>query len=245
MRSLGIKQLGDDPWEGIPRRYPSGTRLFGKVTNLSPTTAHSSKRNRASKASSTCRKWTGRTRTLHRRRLFSWATKSKSAVLEIDEDRRRISLGMKQCGRTRGRLQPQLQEGRQAARRNQVDYRLRRLHRSAWAASTVWFTCRICRGAKPAKKPARKYKKGDEVEAIVLGIDVEKGTYFSLGTLSSIWRPRFRQLRCNERQGFYRRRRGQDGRREGVQWLRCRRKSKATRVLRKSPKTAWKMLATC
>ncbi|RAB37814.1 30S ribosomal protein S1, partial [Burkholderia multivorans] len=32
--SLGIKQLGDDPWEGISRRYPSGTRLFGKVTNI-------------------------------------------------------------------------------------------------------------------------------------------------------------------------------------------------------------------
>ncbi len=84
--SLGIKQLGDDPWEGISRRYPSGTRLFGKVTNITDY-AHSSKWNRASKASSTCRKWTGPTRTLHRRRLSSWGDEVEVMVLEIDEDR--------------------------------------------------------------------------------------------------------------------------------------------------------------
>src|SRR6187402_3804193 len=60
--SLGIKQLGNDPWQQIGRRYPQGTRLFGKVTT-SPTTARSSRSSRVSRASSTCPRWTGPTRT--------------------------------------------------------------------------------------------------------------------------------------------------------------------------------------
>ncbi len=75
--SLGVKQLGEDPWVGISRRYPQGTRLFGKVTNLTDYGA-SSRSKPASKAWFTCPKWTGPTRTWRRRRLSSWATKSKS-----------------------------------------------------------------------------------------------------------------------------------------------------------------------
>jgi small subunit ribosomal protein S1 len=75
--SLGMKQLGDDPWVGIARRYPAGTRLFGKVTNLTDY-GSSSKSNKASKAWCTSPKWTGPTRTFTRPRLFPWATKLKS-----------------------------------------------------------------------------------------------------------------------------------------------------------------------
>jgi small subunit ribosomal protein S1 len=74
--SLGLKQLGEDPWVGISRRYPQGTRLFGKVTNLTDYGA-SSRSSRASKAWCTSPKWTGPTRTSTRPRSSSWATKSK------------------------------------------------------------------------------------------------------------------------------------------------------------------------
>ena len=82
--SLGLKQLGEDPWIGISRRYPKATRLFGKVTNItdygatSPITVPSLKLKLASKVSSMSPKWIGRTRMSTRARLFSLATKLKS-----------------------------------------------------------------------------------------------------------------------------------------------------------------------
>ncbi len=74
--SLGLKQLGEDPWVGIARRYPQGTRLFGKVTNL---TDYGSllKSSKASKAWCTFPKWTGPTRTFIRPRSCNWATRSR------------------------------------------------------------------------------------------------------------------------------------------------------------------------
>lgn len=66
--SLGLKQLGEDPWIGISRRYPQGTRLFGKVTNITDYGA-SWKSKPASKALCTSPKWIGRTRTSIRARL--------------------------------------------------------------------------------------------------------------------------------------------------------------------------------
>ena len=78
--SLGLKQLGEDPWIGIARRYPQNTRLFGKGPT-SPTTVLLLKSKPASKVSCTCPKWIGPTRTLIRRRSFSSAKKSKSWFL--------------------------------------------------------------------------------------------------------------------------------------------------------------------
>jgi small subunit ribosomal protein S1 len=71
--SLGLKQLGEDPWVGISRRYPQGTRL----SPTSPTTARSSRSSRASRAWCTSPRWTGPTRTCILRRSSSWAMKSK------------------------------------------------------------------------------------------------------------------------------------------------------------------------
>jgi small subunit ribosomal protein S1 len=110
--SLGLKQLGDDPWMGVARRYPQGTRLFGKVTNM-PTTARSWNSNPASKAWCTFPKWTGPTRTLLPPRL-SLGDEVEVMVLEIDEDKRRISLGMKQCKANPWDEFARTQEGRQA-----------------------------------------------------------------------------------------------------------------------------------
>ncbi|MFL6648357.1 MAG: 30S ribosomal protein S1, partial [Sulfurifustaceae bacterium] len=94
--SLGLKQMGDDPWMGVSRRYPQGTRLFGKVTNIADYGAfvelepgieglvHVSEMD-----------WTNKN--VAPSKIVSLGDEVEVMVLEIDEDKRRISLGMKQC----------------------------------------------------------------------------------------------------------------------------------------------------
>ncbi|MDE0095229.1 MAG: 30S ribosomal protein S1 [Gammaproteobacteria bacterium] len=94
--SLGIKQLGEDPWLDLSRRYPVGTRLFGRVTNLTDYGAfveleegveglvHLSEMD-----------WTNKN--IHPAKFCHVGDEVEVMVLDIDSDRRRISLGMKQC----------------------------------------------------------------------------------------------------------------------------------------------------
>jgi small subunit ribosomal protein S1 len=94
--SLGLKQMGDDPWSNLARRYPEGTRLFGKVTNLADYgcfveieegvegLVHVSEMD-----------WTNKN--IHPSKLVQLDDEVEVVVLDIDEERRRISLGMKQC----------------------------------------------------------------------------------------------------------------------------------------------------
>lgn len=94
--SLGLKQMGDDPWANITRRYPVGTRLFGKVTNLADYGSfveiedgveglvHVSEMD-----------WTNKN--IHPSKVVQLDEEVEVVVLDIDEERRRISLGMKQC----------------------------------------------------------------------------------------------------------------------------------------------------
>jgi small subunit ribosomal protein S1 len=94
--SLGLKQLGDDPWANLARRYPEGSRLFGKVTNIADYgcfieledgvegLVHVSEMD-----------WTNKN--IHPSKLVSLGDEVEVMVLDIDEERRRISLGMKQC----------------------------------------------------------------------------------------------------------------------------------------------------
>src|SRR5207244_4462421 len=94
--SMGVKQLGDDPWTGLSRRYPQSTRLFGKVTNLTDYGAfveveqgieglvHVSEMD-----------WTNKN--VAPNKVVQLGDEVEVMVLEIDEERRRISLGMKQC----------------------------------------------------------------------------------------------------------------------------------------------------
>lgn len=94
--SLGLKQMGDDPWVNLSRRYPENTRLFGKVTNLADYgcfveieegvegLVHVSEMD-----------WTNKN--IHPSKLVELAQEVEVMVLDIDEERRRISLGMKQC----------------------------------------------------------------------------------------------------------------------------------------------------
>jgi len=94
--SLGLKQLGDDPWVNLARRYPEGTRLFGRVTNIADYgcfveieegvegLVHVSEMD-----------WTNKN--IHPSKLVQLGDEVEVMVLDIDEERRRISLGMKQC----------------------------------------------------------------------------------------------------------------------------------------------------
>src|SRR3989449_220676 len=95
--SLGVKQLGEDPWVGLGRRYPHGTRLFGKITNITDYGAfveieagieglvHVSEMD-----------WTNKN--VDPRKVVQLGDEVEVMVLEIDEERRRISLGVKQLG---------------------------------------------------------------------------------------------------------------------------------------------------
>jgi len=94
--SLGMKQLGDDPWKDLARRYPQHTRLFGKITNIADYgcfveiedgvegLVHVSEMD-----------WTNKN--VNPARVVSVGEEVEVMVIEIDEDRRRISLGIKQC----------------------------------------------------------------------------------------------------------------------------------------------------
>jgi small subunit ribosomal protein S1 len=94
--SLGLKQMGEDPWVNITRRYPEATRLFGKVTNIADYGAfveiedgveglvHVSEMD-----------WTNKN--VHPSKVVQLGQEVEVVVLDIDEERRRISLGMKQC----------------------------------------------------------------------------------------------------------------------------------------------------
>jgi small subunit ribosomal protein S1 len=171
--SLGMKQLGDDPWVGIARRYPSGTRLFGKVTNLTDYGSfveieqgieglvHVSEMD-----------WTNKN--VHPSKVVSLGDEVEVMILEIDEDRRRISLGMKQCkpnpwddfamnhkkgDKVRGAIKSITDFGIFIGLPGGIDG-LVHLSDLSWSAT--------------GEEAIRNFKKGDEVEALVLGIDVEK-----------------------------------------------------------------------
>ncbi|MBO1110821.1 30S ribosomal protein S1 [Bordetella petrii] len=171
--SLGVKQLGEDPWVGLARRYPQGTRLFGKVTNLTDYGAfveveagieglvHVSEMD-----------WTNKN--VDPRKVVTLGEEVEVMVLEIDEDRRRISLGMKQCrqnpweefatnfkrgDKVRGAIKSITDFGVFVGLPGGIDG-LVHLSDLSWAES--------------GEEAVRNFKKGDEIEAVVLGIDTDK-----------------------------------------------------------------------
>ena len=171
--SLGIKQMGDDPWNGLARRYPQGTRMFGKVTNLTDYGAfveieqgieglvHVSEMD-----------WTNKN--VHPSKVVSLGDEVEVMILEIDEARRRISLGMKQCqsnpwddfainhkkgDKVKGAIKSITDFGVFIGLDGGIDG-LVHLSDLSWS--------------QPGEEAVRSYKKGDEVEAVVLAIDVER-----------------------------------------------------------------------
>ena len=171
--SLGIKQMGDDPWNGLARRYPQGTRLFGKVTNLTDYGAfveieqgieglvHVSEMD-----------WTNKN--VHPSKVVALGDEVEVMILEIDEQRRRISLGMKQCksnpwddfaanhqkgDKVKGAIKSITDFGVFIGLDGGIDG-LVHLSDLSWSI--------------PGEEAVRNYKKGDELEAVVLAIDVER-----------------------------------------------------------------------
>ncbi|MEW5786689.1 MAG: 30S ribosomal protein S1 [Pseudomonadota bacterium] len=171
--SLGLKQLGEDPWVGLSRRYPTGTRMFGKVANLTDYGAfveiepgieglvHVSEMD-----------WTNKN--VNPSKMVSLGDEVEVMVLEIDEDRRRISLGMKQCksnpwddfamnakkgDKVKGQIKSITDFGVFIGLPGGIDG-LVHLSDLSWSL--------------PGEEALRNYRKGEEVEAVVLAIDVEK-----------------------------------------------------------------------
>ncbi|NBS39416.1 MAG: 30S ribosomal protein S1 [Betaproteobacteria bacterium] len=154
--SLGVKQLGDDPWIGIGRRYPSGTRMFGKVTNITDYGAfveiepgieglvHVSEMD-----------WTNKN--VNPGKIVALGDECEVMVLEIDEDRRRISLGMKQ---TRPNPWEEFSEN------HRKGDKVKGAIKSITDFDLSW--------NKTGEEAVRDFKKGDEVEAVVLAIDTER-----------------------------------------------------------------------
>ena len=171
--SLGVKQLGEDPWIGLARRYPQGTRLFGKVTNLTDYGSfvevedgieglvHVSEMD-----------WTNKN--VDPRKVVTLGEEVEVMVLEIDEDRRRISLGMKQC-----RQNPWEEFAMNFKRGDKVSGAIKSItdfgvfvglpggiDGLVHLSDLSW--------SDTGEEAVRNFKKGDEIEAVVLGIDTEK-----------------------------------------------------------------------
>ncbi len=171
--SLGMKQLGEDPWQNIARRYPTSSRLFGKVNNLTDYgcfveieegvegLVHVSEMD-----------WTNKN--VSPSRIVHLGDEVEVMVLDIDEERRRISLGMKQCkanpwdefaanhnkgDRLAGTIKSITDFGVFIGLDGGIDG-LVHLSDISWNAS--------------GEDAIRNYKRGDKVDTVILGIDSER-----------------------------------------------------------------------
>ncbi|MCH8958430.1 MAG: 30S ribosomal protein S1 [Proteobacteria bacterium] len=171
--SLGMKQLGDDPWRDLGRRYPPQTRLFGKVTNVADYgcfveieagvegLVHVSEMD-----------WTNKN--VSPAKVVHIGQEVEVLVLEIDEERRRISLGIKQCqpnpwtefcsnhnkgDRVQGQIKSITDFGIFIGLDGGIDG-LVHLSDISWDI--------------PGEEAVRNYKKGDDLEAVILSIDPER-----------------------------------------------------------------------
>jgi small subunit ribosomal protein S1 len=171
--SLGLKQLGEDPWEDLGRRYPEATRVFGKVTNIADYGAfveiedgveglvHVSEMD-----------WTNKN--VNPAKLVQVGDEVEVMVLDIDEERRRISLGIKQC-----QMNPWEEFAATHKKGDHVSGKIKSItdfgifigldggiDGLVHLSDLSW--------AVPGEEAVRNYKKGDEVEAVVLSIDPER-----------------------------------------------------------------------
>ncbi len=171
--SLGLKQLGADPWENIARRYPPNTRVFGKVTNIADYGAfveiedgveglvHVSEMD-----------WTNKN--VNPAKVVSTGQEVEVMVLDVDEERRRISLGLKQCApnpwkefaenynrgdRVSGQIKSITDFGIFIGLAGNIDG-LVHLSDISWDV--------------PGEEAVRSYQKGQQIEAMVLSIDPER-----------------------------------------------------------------------
>jgi len=171
--SLGLKQMGDDPWMGVNRRYPQGTRMFGKITNIADYGAfvelepgieglvHVSEMD-----------WTNKN--VAPSKIVALGDEVEVMVLEIDEDKRRISLGMKQC-----RANPWQEFALNTKRGDRVKGPIKSITDfgvfvglAAGIDGLVHLS--DLSWNETGEAAVREFKKGQEVEAIVLAVDVDR-----------------------------------------------------------------------
>lgn len=171
--SLGLKQLGEDPWVSIAKRYPEGTKVTGKVTNLTDYgcfveietgvegLVHVSEMD-----------WTNKN--IHPSKVVSLGDVVEVVVLEIDEERRRISLGLKQC-----KPNPWLQFAESHNKGDKVSGKIKSItdfgifigldggiDGLVHLSDISW--------NMPGEEAVKSYKKGDDIEAVVLQVDAER-----------------------------------------------------------------------
>jgi len=171
--SLGLKQLGDDPWHGVSRRYPNSTRLFGKITNIADYGAfveiepgieglvHVSEMD-----------WTNKN--VAPAKVVTLGEEVEVMVLEIDEDKRRISLGMKQC-----KANPWEEFSSSVKRGDRVKGPVKSITDfGVFIGLTAGIDGLVhlsdLSWHEPGETAVRNFKKGQEVEALVLAVDVER-----------------------------------------------------------------------
>ena len=171
--SLGIKQLGDDPWHDLARRYPPTTRIFGKVTNIADYgcfveieegvegLVHVSEMD-----------WTNKN--VNPSKVVTIGEEVEVMVIEIDEERRRISLGVKQC-----KANPWAEFSATVNRGDKVSGQIKSItdfgifigldggiDGLVHLSDISWDL--------PGEEAVRNYRKGQEIEAVVLAIDAER-----------------------------------------------------------------------
>jgi small subunit ribosomal protein S1 len=171
--SLGMKQLGDDPWKDLARRYPPQTRMFGKITNIADYgcfveiedgvegLVHVSEMD-----------WTNKN--VNPARVVSIGEEVEVMVIEIDEERRRISLGIKQC-----KSNPWAEFAATFNRNDKVSGQIKSItdfgifigldggiDGLVHLSDISWEV--------PGEEAVHNYKKGQEIEAAVLAIDAER-----------------------------------------------------------------------
>ena len=171
--SLGLKQLGADPWVDIERRYPESTRLFGIVTNIADYgcfveieegvegLVHVSEMD-----------WTNKN--VHPSRVVALNDEVEVMVLDIDQERRRISLGIKQC-------QPNPWDDF-AVNHNKGDHVVGKIKSITDFGVFVGLDGNIdglvhlsdISWQQPGEDAIRSFKKGDEIETVVLSVDAER-----------------------------------------------------------------------
>lgn len=171
--SLGLKQLGENPWQDIARRYPVGARVFGNITNITDYgcfvqledgiegLVHMSEMD-----------WTNKN--IHPAKLVQPGEEVEVMVLEIDEDRRRISLGMKQC-----KPNPWQEFANNHAKAEKVSGAVKSItdfgifigldggiDGLVHLSDISW--------KEQGETAMRRFKKGDQVDAVILAIDPER-----------------------------------------------------------------------
>jgi small subunit ribosomal protein S1 len=171
--SLGLKQLGADPWQNIARRYPPGTRVFGKVTNIADYGAfveiedgveglvHVSEMD-----------WTNKN--VNPAKVVHTGQEVEVMVLDVDEERRRISLGLKQC-----QANPWKEFAENYNRGDKVGGQIKsitdfgifiglpgNIDGLVHLSDISW--------DQPGEEAVRNYQKGQQLEAMVLSIDPER-----------------------------------------------------------------------